>query len=217
MMKLGPALYTAYRWSFSPRKRMSMGRAMLASAGIAAGVTALIVVIGVMGGLQKGYIDAILEISSFHLRVEVPKASAASTRESIASLPGVLSALELQETEAIALGSRGEGRPIALRLLRPGSGAQDPGFMKALGLGSELGFPRPGGFYLGREAASSLGLEPGDMVELFAASIDENEGLVPLRASFVLEGVFASGYYEYDSSLAFASLDASNSGAASLS
>ena len=59
-----------------------------ASAGIAFGVTALIVIISVMNGFQMGYIDSIMEISSFHVRIENP------TKESTLLLDTMVLGLE---------------------------------------------------------------------------------------------------------------------------
>ena len=65
-------LYVAKRFA----KVDSTGRyainSFFASAGIAFGVAALIVIISVMNGFQMGYIDSIMEISSFHVRIENP-------------------------------------------------------------------------------------------------------------------------------------------------
>ncbi|MFP4152995.1 MAG: hypothetical protein ACLFSV_09125, partial [Alkalispirochaeta sp.] len=46
------------------------GAAGLAIAGIAAGVATLVVVLAVMNGFQLGTIENILELNSFHIRIE---------------------------------------------------------------------------------------------------------------------------------------------------
>jgi lipoprotein-releasing system permease protein len=105
---------------------MSLRRAVLAAAGIAAGVAALIIVIGVMGGLQKGYIDSILEISSFHLRVSSPEPLGQSSLSALRSIQGVRSALRFKETQVLAIGPSGSTMSLSLRAFEPGSEAFDP-------------------------------------------------------------------------------------------
>ncbi|MCX7026939.1 MAG: ABC transporter permease [Spirochaetes bacterium] len=206
-MKLDAALFTALRWGFSARRRMSTNRAILAGAGITAGVTALIVVISVMGGLQKGYIDSILEVSSFHARVDVPREAAETTAEAVRTLPEVATAIAFLETAVVAVSPTGETQPLFLRAMRDDSPSRDPAFTKALGLGSVKRFPVSGGLVLGKEAAAALGAMPGSGVELFGARQTQEEGLLPLSVSLPMVGTFTSGYYEFDASCAYVAIE----------
>jgi lipoprotein-releasing system permease protein len=205
-MKLGAAFFTSIRWGFSARRRMSASRAVLAGIGIAVGVTALIVVLGVMGGLQKGYIDSILDVSSFHVRVEVPREAADKATDAVRALPEVSTVLAFLETTVVAVGPSGQTLPLSLRAMRPDSALRDPVFARALGVGAAKVFPPPEGLSLGKEALALLGLRQGDSVELFGARQTTDEGLMPTSASVALAGSFASGYYEFDSSSAYLAL-----------
>lgn len=186
---------------------MSLSRAILAGAGIAAGVTALIVVIGVMGGLQQGYIDSILEISSFHLRIELPDDFDVAELEKFRAIPGISSAVAFKETHALALGPSGQTISLNLRAFEEGAGRLDPSLVKALGLPEASIMPQTGYILLGKEAASSLGIDPGLSVELFGMTQSADDGIQPVQGSIALGSTFSSGYYEFDASMGFVLLD----------
>ena len=199
---------------------MSLSRAALATAGIAAGVTALIVVLGVMGGLQQGYIDSILEISSFHLRVEVPEKFAAESLDSLRSIAGIKSVVAFKETHVLAIGPSGQAVTLNLRAFQEGAERYDPSLAKALGLSNRDKFPQKGSLILGKEAAASLGASAAfgtssagttTKVELLGMSKSDDEGIVPTKISIPVGSVFSSGYYEFDASMAFVSLETSDS------
>ena len=204
-------LFAAFRWGFSSRRRMSLSAMILASAGIAAGVTALIVVLGVMGGLQQGYIDSILEISSFHLRVSLDKECPPETLEAIRSLPGVSSAIQFRETHLLATGPSGSTLTLAVRALPATAERDDPSLAAALGLPRKAALPQRGAIVLGKEAAASLGVDPGAELELLGMSQSAEEGILPIKARTLVGSTFSSGYYEFDAGLGFVALEDSSS------
>ncbi|HWR10933.1 MAG TPA: ABC transporter permease [Rectinemataceae bacterium] len=189
---------------------MSLSRALLAGTGIAAGVTALIVVLGVMGGLQQGYIDSILEISSFHLRVELPESFASGDLSALRAIPGVKSVVAFKETHVLALGPSGQALTLSLRAFPEGAERDDPSLARALGLSSRERLPQKGSIVLGKEAAALLGADEGTPIELFGMTQSDDEGVVPVRKSIPVGSVFSSGYYEFDSSMGFVPLEESS-------
>ena len=64
---------------------------------------------------------------------------------------------------------------------------------------------------IGREMARNLGISLYDSITIISASggIATPMGVVPRMQQFLVVGIFESGFYEYDSSLAFISLAAS--------
>ena len=62
--------FVSKRFASVDRKGRSAVTSFLATLGICVGVMTLIVVISVMNGFQMSFIDSILEISSFHARVQ---------------------------------------------------------------------------------------------------------------------------------------------------
>ena len=63
-------LFVSRRFSLVDRKGSSKVNSVLASLGICFGVMTLITVISVMNGFQMSFIDSIMEISSYHIRVK---------------------------------------------------------------------------------------------------------------------------------------------------
>ena len=61
--------YITKRFSRVDGKTRSAVTSVMPALGIGFGVMALIVVMAVMNGFQRGSIDALLEISSYHIRV----------------------------------------------------------------------------------------------------------------------------------------------------
>lgn len=62
--------FVSRRFAKVDRKGASAVTTALASLGICFGVMTLITVISVMNGFQHSFIDVIMEISSYHIRVE---------------------------------------------------------------------------------------------------------------------------------------------------
>lgn len=205
-MKKNRLLFISRRW-FSGRKGSSGSlRTGLAVAGLAMGVAALIVVMGVMNGLQGGYIDSILEISSFHIRVVLPQATggdrgtgaAESALAAVRAVPGVRSVLPFRETHVMALGPSGRELALSLALLPDDAAARDPGLADALGLQGTASLSPDDGILLGAEAAAALGAWPGSTLRLLGFSSSEEEGLGATSAELSLAGTFKSGYWEFD-------------------
>jgi lipoprotein-releasing system permease protein len=76
---------------------------VLAILGIATGVLALIVIIAVMNGFQLGFIESILEISSYHLRTEsFSEDKINDLRDKLLEIKGVKAAVPFKEFQALA-------------------------------------------------------------------------------------------------------------------
>lgn len=231
-MTLRSLIFTARRWGFSAKRRASQSRALLASLGIAVGVMALIVVMGVMGGLQNSYINSILEVSSFHVRVELPQTQAAEAKSGellarLRSTPGIASAVIFKECQAIAVGPSAKPVALTLRSMPTGSQNADPALVRALGLRPGVEFPVSGSLILGKEAASQLGVSaPGGAagaqvsaaevapqpsaarVELMGVSQTEDEGVTSFAGNIPAGPIFTSGYYDFDAGMGFLSMPA---------
>ena len=182
----------------------------MATAGIALGVAALIIVLSVMSGFQKEVRDRMLGVLS-HLEVVAPAYEAvdwAAAEAVVQSSPHVRATAPFVVGQAMA--SRGDQlKGVLVRGVDP---AREPAVSPALaalqaGLLTDL---QPGefGMVVGRELASSLGLRIGDSVMLTTADPGAGPmGVLPRMKSFRLVGVFASGHYDYDASLVFVAMD----------
>jgi lipoprotein-releasing system permease protein len=177
--------------------------------GIATGVLALTVIIAVMNGFQLSFIESILEISSYHVRVsDIPPGRADFLAEEFKKIPGVTAAVPFCEFQALIRGSRSGQRGIQIRALPPGVLEKDPGMASRLEFqAGSFNIAEVGSILLGSELARSLAVRLGDSITIF--SIDDLfGGGGGLGAhTFTVTGIFRTGYYEYDTALGFVNLE----------
>jgi lipoprotein-releasing system permease protein len=183
--------------------------------GVAIGVTALIVVIAVMGGFETDLKTRIMSIEP-HLIIkqhEGPLADFARVVRLAQKTPGVRSAwpvVELQvmlKSESRVAGATIKGvdpKALARGMHLGGIKAleQHPDLHKQASRASEAP-----ALILGRDLARSLGVIKGD--SLFVVSprgILAPVGFVPYMKRFEVADFFETGMYEYDGSLAFMNL-----------
>jgi len=197
-------LFVASRYIFKGRSSSPV----LAVLGIAVGVLALTVIIAVMNGFQLGFIESILEISSFHLRVESfdPK-NVNEIQEIVLGIPGVRAAVPFKEYQAIARGRRLNQQAVLIRGLGENTLEIDKGMKNKLEFEEgSFDISKDKNILLGSELASRLGLSIGDEITLFSLTgiLSQEDG-----SSFdgLVTGVFRTGYYEYDCSWAFISIE----------
>jgi lipoprotein-releasing system permease protein len=203
--------FVSARWFAARRESGGSASSALAAAGIAIGVAALIVVLGVMNGFQYSYIDSILEASSFHVRVASESPAGAGPDEALASrlasIKGVSSVLPFSETRSLITSKDGRSFPLTLRELPSDAGKRDPGLAKALHIeesGMEGG-PTGEGIVLGAELARYMDLQPGSQVELLVVSSGGEEGVEAKSVRVRVDGLFRSGYYDFDFGMALVS------------
>ena len=183
---------------------------LIAVSGVALGVMALIVVIGVMSGLQKDLREKIL-IANPHLRVLTygeglrldawPKVldTVRADRNVVAAAPFVLSQGLLSAGHDYAEG-------VAVIGIE-----QDTGRAAVTGLArsfvsGDLRFATrdttvDGGVVLGRRLAQRFSVYPGSVVTIISPAgsrLSPSVGLVPRYWRFEVTGIFDTGMYEYD-------------------
>jgi lipoprotein-releasing system permease protein len=173
--------------------------------GIALGVAALIIVLSVMNGFQKEVRDKMLSVLS---HIEVASMSGALTnwqqvadlartnREVIAAAP-FINAQAMFAREDMVRGALVRGIDPALEPAVSDITKRLPaGKLTDLANGSF-------GVVLGYELARSLGVMVGEKVTLIAPQGNVTPaGIVPRLRQFTVVGLFESGHFEYDSSLA---------------
>ena len=179
-------------------------------AGIALGVAALIVVLSVMNGFQKEVRDRMLSVLP-HIELYIPGAvpelvlekwqqfaSAAEKNSSVkAGAPFVAAQGMLVRGQAL--------RGVQVRGIDPQTEGNVSDLPRQM-VSGKLTDLKPGGFgvVLGNELADGMGVKLGDTLMMMApqGSISP-AGFTPRMRQFTVVGVFSSGHYEYDSSLAF--------------
>ncbi len=203
-------LFVALRYLRSKRKGLfAMVTTLIGVAGVTIGVTALIVILSVMNGFQndirKKIVGAQAHINVFgHMspeRTERLKAEFSRRPEIEAAAPFVLG-------QAIATyGERSTG--IVLKGLDPEKEFAVNDLAKSLTAGDwkDLQGEMPG-IVLGEELARNLGVWVGEPVVLISPQgLSTPFGLAPALKRYRVVGLLKTGYYEYDSATAYASLE----------
>ena len=185
---------------------------LLSIAGVTIGVTALIVVIGVMAGFETDLKTRIMGIEP-HLVIDRNGEAIGGYEKVVTlaeSIPGVQAAWPLEELQVML---KSDAR-VAIAVIK---GVDPVAAGKGLKLGqlSVLNVPHDPSerlqnrsqlppLIMGRDLARNLGLLKGE--SLFVISPRGRlapVGFVPYMKRFVLSDVFRTGMYEYDGSLAF--------------
>ncbi len=207
--------FVARRYLFSHRKQAFIYVISLMSIiGVALGVAALVVVLGVYNGLTTDMRDKILGANAHGIVLSyIPDAFGKNPglRDEILRTPGVTGATPFIYTEVML--SSGDGvKGLMLRGVDPRTAPGVLCMLKAIKKGSinglETGDGTPG-IIIGEELAKHIGLGMGSRVNLLSPSGEKTTaGFQPRIRPFEVAGIFKTGMYEYDSSLAFVTLDA---------
>jgi lipoprotein-releasing system permease protein len=168
------------------------------------GVTALIVILSVMNGLEGELRERLLALSS-HARVFATPGSQAPDWESLAatlrSAPKVTDVSPFMEVEALAV-RKPEMLPVRLRGIDPAREA-DSGRLGREVLQGRLEDLLPGTerVFISRNLSMTLELAFGDTLTVLVPTTDANGVLEPRLREFTVAGVFNSTVQDYDSLL----------------
>jgi len=183
--------------------------------GITVGVIALIVVLSVFTGFTEGLRDQILGINS-HIIVQHSEGRITGyeqVRRQILEVPGVTGATPYLYAQTLVSSTAG-GSGVVLRGIDPATAGSVIILADQLIAGSlddldnEAGDPVPG-IILGKQLAADLRVSSGGKVRLISPSGPLTPmGVIPKIKTCRVVGIFESGMYEYDSSLAYMSLPA---------
>ena len=207
--------FVARRYLFSHRKQAFIYVISLMSIiGVALGVAALVVVLGVYNGLTTDMRDKILGANAHGIVLSyIPDAFGKNPglRDEILRTPGVTGATPFIYTEVML--SSGDGvKGLMLRGVDPRTAPGVLSMLKAIKKGSINGLVTGDGtpgIIIGEELAKHIGLGMGSRVNLLSPSGEKTTaGFQPRIRPFEVAGIFKTGMYEYDSSLAFVTLDA---------
>jgi len=236
-LKTPLAVLVAARYFRTKRRDTGNASSLLSVAGIAIGVMTLTVVLAVMNGFQLGFIDSIVEISSYHLQIHAdlsgagggptPRASAdsavprgssdvspaldAGLAARIRSVSGVTAVIPFVERQALVEGVFQRPRACLVRAVPPGLLAMDPvqGQMLALRQGS-FSLADPRSLVIGSELSAAMGARVGDAISLTSYAVGAGGRPSPRRDEFRVSGIFHTGYYDFDTGLVFMSLGAAD-------
>ena len=215
-------LLIALRYLRAKRKQLFVSIITgISTLGIFLGVAALIIVLAVMNGFEMDLREKILGINAHIalMKLTGPFDDYRSVIQKIEQVPGVLAATPCVYGQVmLKSGDRVTG--VVVRGISPTDASRviNLGNMHA-GSFDNLSAARrhmPGldpaaaalpGIVLGRELAKNMGLLLGDTVSVISPmGVATPFGMVPRVKKFLVAGIFDSGLYEYDATLAFLDL-----------
>ena len=200
----------SHRFARVDRKGRSAVTSVLATLGICFGVMTLTVVMSVMNGFQMSFIDAILEVSSYHVRaVDLPPEQEKSLIEFCENDKRVTACVPFYEAQALMTGEKGGALAVNIRAAGNEIYEKDEGFRRELKmLNGTFNLSEPDSIILGSTLARNLGVRPGSTVNLLVMSGGSDVDLFSQDRLFTVTGVFTTGYAEINSSCAFVGMDA---------
>lgn len=205
-----------YAGLLRPRRRAGRGDrfvsfiAASSMVGIALGVAALIVVLSVMNGFQTQVRDRMLSVLP-HIELYVPRMSPDDAMQQWKAIADMAQGHEQVKGAAPFVAAQGmivRGEALSGVQFRGISPDQEAAVseLEQQMVSGRLGSLTPGSFgiVLGNQLAGNLGVTVGDTVLVLAPQGSVSPaGFTPRMRQFTVVGLYSSGYYEYDVSLAF--------------
>ncbi|MDD4730713.1 MAG: lipoprotein-releasing ABC transporter permease subunit [Desulfovibrio sp.] len=207
--------FVAIRYLFALRRQSFISViSLFAVCGVALGVAALIVVIGVMNGFSKDLQSKILGVNADIIvggglgGVRDQQA----LQQRLRAVPGVEGVTPFLYSEVMLSAAGGGVKGLALRGIDPDTAGNVlslgrdmvSGSLQELTPASEVP-----GLIVGSQLADRFGLWNGATVYLLSPSGTQSAaGYSPKMVPFQVVGVFRTGLYEYDTSVAYATVEA---------
>ncbi len=216
-------LEVAIAWRYLRSRRGSQLLSLIsiiAMGGVVVGVSALILVLGVMNGLQKDLRDKIL-IGSPDLRVltvgdDLTMTDWMATLTKVRAQPGVVSAQPFVLKDALITKGNDYAEPVKVVGLPAAiAGSPDVTQIRKYAKSGDFTFHVSGdtarGIVIGQRLAERLNAWPGTMLVLATVPGRLNlssalGGFAPEIRKYIITGVFETGMYEYDSGYAYMEL-----------
>jgi lipoprotein-releasing system permease protein len=211
---MGYELFISLRYLKAKRKQVFISIiTILSMAGVALGVMALIIVLSVMSGFEEDLKKKILGTNA-HLVVLQQGSGMRDYREilkKVEEVRGVRAATPFIFTQAM-LSSDNNVHGIVLRGIDPSTAGKVINIENTLKKGSMANLQKADGegqpgIFIGKELAQTLGVMLDDTVVVVSPLGALGPlGTGPPMKKFRVSGIFDSGMYEYDTSMAYISL-----------
>ena len=171
----------------------------------------LTVVLAVMNGFQLGFIESIVEVSSYHMQVLPPPVGSPGVSPAqaaaIRAIPSVTAVVPFVERQALVEGAFQRPRACVVRAVPPDLLAEDPSQRPHLAVQEgAFDLTDPRGVVIGAELATAMGARVGDQISLTSYAAAPGGRPAARRTVMLVKGVFKTGYYDFDSGLLFISL-----------
>ncbi len=192
---------------------------IIAIGGVMVGVSALIIIIGVMNGLQHDLREKIL-VGSPDIRVlsfgeDLKVTDWPSVLAKVRKQPGVVTAAPFVLTEGVMSGGHDYSSGAYIVGLQPqGRGVPDVTTIREHAVQGDFRFASTDGqrrgVVLGKLLAGRFNTYLGDSIVLLTvggAKMNPVTGVIPKTETFEVTGIVSTGMYEYDNSYVFIALD----------
>lgn len=225
-MTLPYEVFVGLRYLRAKRRTRTLSlNTFISITGMTLGVAALIGTLGIMTGFQEDMQEKILGTTSHVVvqeRGQPSMAGYSALLPQVESVPGVVAATPYIFKQVLLTSATGV-QGIILRGIDPRTEPTVTDLAKNVTFGTiqDLAVPRPAappasssqaalpGIILGKELATRLGTFVGQRVNVVSPVGSVSAlGMTPKIRPFQVVGLFESGMYEYDSSLAYIALDA---------
>ena len=213
-MRMPFELFVALRYLFSRRKQTFIYIISIMSIlGVALGVGALVVVLGVYNGLTTDMRDKIIGANAHGIVMSYVPAAFQQHPDlvrRVEAVEHVRGATPFIYTE-VMLSAAGGVKGLVLRGIDPESAPKVLSMLREIRRGSVADLKREGtpGIVIGEELAKRLGIGLGSRVNLLSPSGEKGAtGYSPRIRPFEVVGIFKTGMFEYDATLAFVDLKA---------
>ena len=208
-------LFVAKRYLFAKRKQAFIYViSLMAVLGVALGVAALVIVLGVYNGMTTDVRDKILGANAHGVVLSYQQrafADNADIIETVGNVPGVTGVTPFIYSEGMLSAPGNSAKGVVLRGIDVASAPKVLSMLKKLAHGTVTDLQREGtpGIIIGSELAKRLHVELESRVNLLSPSAKAGAtGYTPKIQPCEIVGIFKTGMFEYDTSLAFVSLDA---------
>jgi len=205
-----PVIYflaSRYLWR---RREGGLTSSLLSLIGIFVGVLTLNVVVGVMNGFQMGFIETVLEVSSSHLRIQMPpnRELSAQALWEISQDPRVRSITAFMDSQTLIHSNYGNTRGAFVRGVPASVIFDDPAIGRQLKI-VDGAWDLSGGekIIIGSELARNLMVRVGDRISLMALGGPNFSLLRPKEVYFQVTAIFRTDFYEIDLGWAFVNLE----------
>lgn len=186
---------------------------ILSTAGVALGVMVMIVVIAVMSGAESELRERMLGVSSHAviMRHSAPFTDYENILTRIKQAPGVTAATPYLYAQAMLRSASGISGAI-LRGIDPETAGEviktlRPELLEDL-LQNTPQSKKMGSIILGKELAANLKVKKGDLIFLSVPKAgSDSRSRIPAMKRFKVSGIYRSGLFEYDKSLAYINLE----------
>jgi len=185
---------------------------LLAVVGVAAGVTTLVIALSMNTGFRQVIRDRLLTVTA---HVNLKPAGPQGIRDyrglsaRLAGTPGIQS-IEPAIYDTVLLSSGNHARGIVLKGVDPELERRASGALSRIAAGAGNFDPDVDGLpalLVGRILASDLHISPGDYVTLTSPQGNLTPfGMLPRSRRFRVNGIYDSGFYDYDANWGFVNL-----------